>query len=253
MKGINKQQGSATIEATISLTCFIFLIMAIYSIVNLCVIQARMANAINTTAKEMSQYSYFYHVFALDSLDAKLKEKKQMAVGTFETVNEAISSSSAEISKINEDPMNYFEGTLTGDITSGEEAYAKIQDAQAKIKDVINNPQEFIKSMAALGGEGLLNEFKSHVVAAPIAKGLTQRHFGKNLEEANEYLKSRGVVGGYDGVNFNMSSIFDKDSPKDIKIVVVYNIDLSSMFPFDMKITMCQSAVVKGWLGGDLK
>ena len=60
LKRIKSESGSVTIEATISLTAFMFAIVTLLTIVNICMIQARMSVAINTTAKELSQYSYLY-------------------------------------------------------------------------------------------------------------------------------------------------------------------------------------------------
>ena len=51
-----RQEGIATVEAIISLTIFIFVFTAIYSIINLCLVQAKVQMALNTSAKEISQY-----------------------------------------------------------------------------------------------------------------------------------------------------------------------------------------------------
>ena len=253
MKKLKKQRGSASIEATVSLTAFIFVIMAIYAIVNFCIVQSKMATAIDTTAKEISQYSYFYHALGLQGLDAKLKENKKQAVDTYEGISSLIDNPDSDITSLDGDTSTDLTTALAdSDKTAVEDQYGKIKNAQSQISGVINNPAQFMKSIAALAGSAAFDEFKAHLIAAPIAKGLTQRHFGKTSAEANEYLKNYGVVGGYDGVNFNMSTMLMQGKPNDVEIVVYYNLDLSTIFPIDLKITMCQRASTRAWLGGDL-
>lgn len=55
LKKLHTESGSVTIEATISLSAFMFAIVTILTIVNICIAQARIAYAINTTAKEISE------------------------------------------------------------------------------------------------------------------------------------------------------------------------------------------------------
>ena len=51
LKRIKCESGSGTNEATISLSAFMFAIVTLLTIVNICLVQARVAVAINTTAK----------------------------------------------------------------------------------------------------------------------------------------------------------------------------------------------------------
>ncbi|NLI63647.1 MAG: hypothetical protein GX367_02825 [Bacteroidales bacterium] len=256
MKNIKNQRGSATIEATISLTCFIFVIMSIYTLVNFCIVQAKMAYAINTTAKEMSQFSYFYNAFGLEKADQSMRDKQGTALDTFQNINKLISDAGAQAEIAQSNPGAYLndlieEYSKTGQSQSVNLVLADFEKAKGNISDALNNPSEFLKSMAALGGVKASDNLKK-LVAASVAQGMTRRHFGKDAKSANEYLERMGVVGGYEGVNFNKSTMFDTTSPKDIKIVVVYNMNLATIFPFDLNVTISQSAVCRGWLGGDL-
>lgn len=60
IRKLKSESGSVTVEATISLSAFMFAIVTILTIINICIVQARVSYAINTTAKEISQYSYLY-------------------------------------------------------------------------------------------------------------------------------------------------------------------------------------------------
>ncbi len=247
------EKGAASIEATISLTIFVFVIMAIFMLINFCIVQTRISYAINTAAKEMSQYSYFYHVFNLEDLDEKLAEGKTQAVEAFGSFSQLISDSSAQVEEIEKNPTGYFDSVLNGEKTEDlQDIYKQIQDVSAHVTDAVNDPVEFMKSMASLAGEKVWEHVKSNVVAAPLAKGMTRRHFGTTRQSADEYLKGLGVVNGFDGLNFNMSTMFENGSD-DIKIVVYYNLDLATVFPFDLNVGICQQASTRAWLGGDME
>ena len=56
IKKKNQEKGAVTVEATIALSVFMFAIVTLYTIVNIATVQAKVAFAINNTAKEISQY-----------------------------------------------------------------------------------------------------------------------------------------------------------------------------------------------------
>lgn len=242
------ERGSASIEATISLTMFVLSIISIYTIVNFCIIQAKVAYAVNATAKEMSQYAYFYHLLGLERVDQTLGENKQQAVEAFETMSALIDNSQAVLSKAKSEPDTLVTDILKQEFDGNE--FQSIARAEQLLADIVDNPVQFLKSMAALAGQQQWDSAKARLIAAPMAKGMTRRHFGQNSAEANAYLKSYGVVDGYDGINFKLSTIFAAGS-QDIVIVAVYNLELLPIFPFSSHVTIVHTAVTRGWLGGD--
>ena len=53
----------------------------------------------------------------------------------------------------------------------------------------------FIKSLAALFGNGIIDEAKSHFIAAPVAKLMSKRHFkSASDDDCESFLKGLGVV-----------------------------------------------------------
>ena len=52
------EKGAATIEAVVSFTGFLFVIFTLLNIVNFCRAQMLVSNAVDTVAKELTQYSY---------------------------------------------------------------------------------------------------------------------------------------------------------------------------------------------------
>ena len=72
MKKIKDDGGAIIVEATLSLTFFMFALFTIYSMFHICLAQARIGAALNATAKEISQYSYVYDLTGLNERQANL-------------------------------------------------------------------------------------------------------------------------------------------------------------------------------------
>ena len=66
------ENGVVFIEATIALTAFMFFVVTLLSIVNVCYAQAKIGTALNETAKELSENSYLYAVTGLNDKEKKL-------------------------------------------------------------------------------------------------------------------------------------------------------------------------------------
>ena len=70
----HNERGAIVVEATLSLTAFVFAIFTILMLVNIYFIQAKMSVALNSAAKEISQYSYLYYAFGINEYDAAVSE-----------------------------------------------------------------------------------------------------------------------------------------------------------------------------------
>ena len=237
--------GSATIEATISLVIFIFVIFGIYMLANFCIVQAKVSYAIDATAKEMSQASYFYHVLGLSDVKSDLGDKASQAVSAYENLSKLINTTATEAGEISSDADAYISDVLSGE--KNDELGDLANEGKAvigSISEAIENPVDFMKSVAALAGKKLWE-----YAAVPIARGMAKRHFG---DDADTYLTNMGVVDGYDGLNFGASSLFTDG--KKIEIVVYYRMNLKNIIPnpaLNQEVVICQKAVTDGWLGGD--
>lgn len=273
-----RNEGSVTIEASISLVLFTSVMIMLLSIINICRVQAAIGNAINLSTIEMSQYSYFYEVTGLYSFDRNMQaiagdasteigeivleadstiagvENIFTLVGNSGEVAAGTTLSSEGISdSFDSLKNNYQSGSAEiNNITSS------IDSLNGKFENIIKNPMDFVKGLAAMGVSGGMSAAKSHLIAAPMARALSIQHLGNGelsdnkKEDADLYLRSLGVKNGLDGLNFNLSTLFASDSPTDINIIVVYEVKFISL-PFlgDFHITFAQSASTKGWLGGD--
>ena len=79
----DKEQGALVVEATLSLTAFVFAMFTILTLVNVYYIQAKMSVALNAATKEISQYSYLYYALGINEYEAEFsegtEESRQMA------------------------------------------------------------------------------------------------------------------------------------------------------------------------------
>lgn len=255
-----KDRGSATIEATISLTLFIFVIMAIYILVNFCIVQQRVGYAINSSAKEMSQYAYFYHVAGLDKMQERLNNSAQDAIKKSNDGIDAVKDFSSLLQGGSgggqsgaDDPFTAAVKALTapGTVINDEQLTGDIERLAGDVGDVASNPVAFAKSIVAMGGQAGITVATSHLIAAPLAKTMSAREFG-GWNQADQTLESMGVENGLRGMNFNLSTLFAPSTPDDINITVVYTLNLAKFTPFKLDVTLCQSAATKAWLGGDM-
>lgn len=100
------ERGVVTIEATISLCAFLFLFMTMYSVITVCNTQARMAVALDNTAKELSQYTYLYSLTGLQDkymeLQKKAAEATNGATETIDQVGEISNSVTSYVGSISE-------------------------------------------------------------------------------------------------------------------------------------------------------
>lgn len=140
--------------------------------------------------------------------------------------------------------------SISEHIKSGK---ASIEGIESELSAIAEDPVAFIKSLAAVFANGAIEKGKSHLIAAPVAKFMSKRHF-KSAKggDCDAFLRGLGVIpkgNSYmNGIDFTQSELFP-DGENVIKIVAVYRVKVVPLLPIDMKFTFCQSAETKGWFG----
>lgn len=268
-KSLNRQKGSAAIEAILSFVGFLFVIFTILNIVNFCRVQTLISNAVDTAAKEMSQYSYFYEISGLSKFN---KETQKLADGGSAVLNEVVGNVDNLYKSVNgavkntidrtTEITNAIEGgtadvdTIKGQLNGINSDVQGVETAMnlmsASVEGIMSNPILYLKSIVAVAGNEGLELLKSHAIAAPLAKALTAKHFGSSMAEADRYLEELGVVDGLDGMNFKMSTIFATGTPDEIHIVVYYRLKINQILDWaELEAILSKDAVARAWLGGD--
>lgn len=265
------EKGNITIEATIALTTFLFMFIMIYSLITICRAQAKIQVALDGTAKEISQYTYLYNITGLktsvDGVHSRSKEIEDNVngfVGDVSTTLDGIQTlkedvgGSIDVGNL-EELNGKFEKISTDLKKTGEDAKGVKDTVQQALGELSDNPQKIMLGLGTVLASNTLDLATSRVIAEPVCKALIQKHLKRSgSDTADRFCKSVGIVQGtylaqknnFNGLDFSRSTIF-ADGSDEIVLVVTYRIRLLQLLPIDTELKITQSAVTKGWLGGD--
>ena len=244
----NKESGAIVVEATIALTAFIFMMITLYSIVDIYYIQSRMATALDSAAKEISQYSYLYYKFNIDELDNSLGEGSEE---NKELLKETIDGSQVLMDSLSDVKQNIDTGNFESLMTSVQQGAGNTADLVKKYGTAIgNDPKGFIFGMAKCGASQISDKAKS-----VLAQVLARTFMEKNLrdfpdDKAEDFLKRYHVKNGLDGLDFNYSSLMAYGTNNYIQLVVTYEVDVIKLLNIDVKYKFRQVAQTKAWGNG---
>ena len=253
-----KECGSVTIEATISLSAFMFAIVTILTLVNICFVQAKVSMAINSTAKELSHYSYLYSLTGIGESRNKLEAAADEAKKSSDEVIGDVNTIFTEIQNLGKSEHESAED-ISGLLSNLDSSYKNISEAGGSLKDSLEKLAEDPKKVAfgifKIAATDGLNLVESRLIAAPLSKTLCKKNFvfgrGGDVES---YLRFLGVKpdakGSYlGGMDFSKSTLFP-DSSNEIKVTVSYDVKVIALLPIDFSFHFCQTAVTQGWLAG---
>ena len=242
-------RGSVVIEATLSLSFFMFFIIILLSIVNMCIAQSKIGVALNESAKEFSEYGYIYSLTGFKEVQENSYEKEE---GTITDIESAISGL--------EDAKNAFD-SIAG-VTESEDTWTDLENAENSAesakekyltiyKNFVDNPGGYILGLARVAGNEGYEWFKGEVGGA-VVKGLMYKHLKDASDtDVNAYLIKHRVVGGIDGLDLGSSSIFTNGTD-DITFVCKYKLRIIRLLNTDFTFDMCQVAQTKAWAGESL-
>lgn len=265
MKRVRNEGGSITVEATISLTAFMFAIVTILTIVNICIVQARISYALNSTAKEISQYSYLYSLTGLNDAQKAAydngKQSTEKVVSVLSDVNEVYNEiqnlqaiGETKVSVNNIDSILSAWDSAAGSAEKIENAGSSLENT---LSDIASDPKNLMFGLVKMAASETMDLAKSRLIAAPLAKVMMKKHLvNEKGGDVNAYLKFLRVVPGasgsyLDGLDFSQSHLFPNGS-NSIKINVSYDVKLIALLPIDFKFHFNQSAVTCGWSAGDV-
>lgn len=266
---LKEKCGAATIEAVVAFTGFLFVIITILNVANYCRAQMIISNAVDAAARELSQYSYFYNMTGMQKFNNYVNENAGIGAANINDVIDGTNSVYTTLSGALSDTTDYG-NQLADKIDNQNLTYQDIQTAvlkldtnstnimssittmEAKFSSVERNPLLYMKSLAAVAGGEALDLAKSYVIAAPLAKLFTSVNINSGDTSVQQYLENLGIVGGFDGLNFNTSTIFTASAPDEIHLRCYYKISLCNFVDKSLfEIPICKEAVCRAWLGGD--
>ncbi len=261
-KNLKCENGNVTIEATISLTAFMFAIITILTVVNICVAQTVISNAINTTAKEISQYSYLYSLTGIPDSQKNLNESGQAQTENIDEIMENVNAVFTEIENLGQD-TKVEPQDISGDVANWEELLGSadnIMNSSANtmelFDDIAKDPLSMIFGVSKLVASDGMDLLVSRVIAANLSKALCEKHLtNEKGGDIETYLKNLGIYSEnnnyYDSIDFSSSTLFPAGS-NEITVVAKYKIKLIPLLPLDFTFTFEQVASTYGWSAGDI-
>lgn len=274
---MKKNQGVITVEATLTLTAFMFFFMMLYDLLTVCITQAKIAEALNNTAKEFSQYSYIIGVTGLDKSVGQLQENANTKK---EDVNNTISNIASlyeATQNVGKDMKGAVANTDTSDLSSiaasvqtmydsvksnADQSKEQIDNLKETVSTIAEDPKKFIFGIGQLIMSEGLEIFKSQLIVDPLARGMMKKHLmtskGQSNEDLEQILQGMRIVPGsrfgktsyINGIDFSHSTLFPYGSDE-ITIVAEYKIKIIPLLPVNLEYSVKQKASTKGWLHGD--
>ena len=274
---MKKNQGVITVEATLTLTAFMFFFMMLYDLLTVCITQAKVAEALNNTAKEFSQYSYIIGVTGLDKSVGQLQEnantKKEDVNNTISNIASLYEATQNE----GKDMKGAVANTDTSDLSSiaasvqtmydsvksnADQSKEQIDNLKETVSTIAEDPKKFIFGIGQLIMSEGLEIFKSQLIVDPLARGMMKKHLmtskGQSNEDLEQILQGMRIVPGsrfgktsyINGIDFSHSTLFPYGSDE-ITIVAEYKIKIIPLLPVNLEYSVKQKASTKGWLHGD--
>lgn len=242
---IIREKGAVVVEATISLTLFMFMIVAILSIANLCSIQVKIGTALNETAKEISEFTYIYSISGMNSLQ---QENYDNAEDTRHDVNELVGSigtSMSEIEKLGNNEGSAWDTAtaIGGTAETAEDIMLKIMNSEDKSEWI----KDLLRIAANEGFEMLKGQLGGVIAEKLMQKNLTLSDSG----HCDEYLRRMGVQGGIGGINCRSSRLFLNGSD-DIILTCQYELHIIEFFGQSKHFKIQQHAYTKAWGGKEV-
>lgn len=221
MERRRKQKGALTIEASISYSIFMMIIVSILYIMRIVYAYGLVQHAVDQTAKELSMYTYLYQVTGMNE--------------AYQDIKDSTSKRTEQFNKDADEIVKLYETLQSGNYSEAK------YDGTLNPKDILKNIGSALVSEAS----DELNRQMFKLVTKPMIAGyIGSDSSGKS---ADERLKALRVIGGLDGLNLDSSSFFEDGVTVDL--VVCYTID--PLLPIDIMpdLNLSNRAYVRGMSG----
>ena len=252
MRTLKKEKGAVVVEATLVIPMFIFLVITIMWIANLCTAQAKIQTAINSSAKEISSFSYIYGLSGLNQARADLAEGGAESADTADEAIKGIKGIYDGLGQASDAGAAAVNGKGVADsVESAKDSYNSISGGVDSIseayKRVKNDPKKFIIGLGKELASEATDEISGRLVGG-LAKFLCEKHLSAGKVSADTYLRKLGVVNGFNGIKFHNTRYCNKGGD-DIIIVAQYQLAPIKFFNIDIKYNIVQTGRTKAWFG----
>ena len=244
----DNERGAIVVEATLSLTAFVFTIFTILTLVNVYFIQAKMSVALNAASKEISQYSYLYYALGINEYDANLSEgtedSKLTAEQTIDGVGTLMDSFSGAQNSIDTGDFDQLVASIESGVTSVDSLVTMYADKLA------DDPKGFILGMGKMAASELKEEVKV-VLGQVLAKTFMQKNLmAYQGDDPDAFLKRYRVVDGMAGLDFDYTALMAYGTSNQIQLCVTYDVSVIKLLNIDFTFTFRQVSKTNAWGNG---
>lgn len=243
-----RERGAIVVDASISLTTFVFALYILISLVDIAFVQYKMAVALNSAAKEISQYVYLYYKFGLDEYNEELSdaaaESHSTASNTLTSLGQMVDAfSNAGESMEGGEFQTAYDELVKGKNIATDEAKVLKEKIQA-------DPKGFISGMGMLAASELVEEGKT-LLGQVLAQALMEKNL-RNAESQNaeSFLRVSRVKDGTDGLDFQYTTLMAYGKTNEINLVCTYQVTVVELLKKDFNFTFRQMAKSLAWGNG---
>lgn len=245
---MNKQRGAIVVEATLSLSIFVFAIFTILNIVNMCFVQAKIGVSLNTAAKEIAQYSYLYYALGINNLESEFHKGTEDSRAIADETVDGIGTFMTAFSDAKEGTQNLdFDQVFGAADTAMDTADGLINTYSDAISE---DPTAFIKGMAKMAVDELGQEAKK-LLGQTMAKAFMKKNLKSSPnDDPDAFLRRHDVVDGMSGLDFNYTTLMAYGQSNDIQLVVTYEIRMLQLLNIDFNFKIRQCSKTLAWGNG---
>lgn len=152
-KSVEKERGAIIVEATISLSIFMFAIFTLLSVIQMAYVQSRISVALDSATKEFAEYA---HVYFMTGADETFSGSGGKSSATFDQVAEFLETIGGDLGSLDSELGQYVSdvgSALSGDSISD---LAKNGVGQALIKQMM---EKNLVSGTSGSAEAFLNRY----------------------------------------------------------------------------------------------
>lgn len=253
MKRFKSENGAVIVEASLIIPMIMMLVITLMWVVNLCTAQAKIQIAVNSAAKEVSQFSYLYGLTGLNDKRSGLAQEGQGTTATVDEGIDGIQQMYSGLSSIGDTGKQAFSsGNFSNVVSDARNGYDNVEAGANTVKNVYDeikkDPKSFLIGLGKASASVGIDVATSYLIAAPLGKYFAEKHLSTSTRSADQYLKKLGVVGGFDGINFNLSR-FCTSGNDEIMIVAQYKLAPIRFFNIDVEYNIVQTGATKAWFG----
>lgn len=243
-----RERGAVVVEAILSMTAFMFAILIILSIADIAYTQSKMAVALNSAAKEISQYCFLYYKFQLDDANASLSEGTEDAEKSVEDTVDGLGQMMDSFGGAGSD---FEEGKFDDAINQLQAGADAANQTVSNLADQIaEDPKAFAIGMGKLAGREVTEAAKVF-----LGQVMAKAFMSKNLksfsdDDPDAFLRRLHVVDGMDGLDFQYTSLMAYGSSNEIQLVCTYRVRVVQLLNTDFNFTFRQTAKTLAWGDG---